>query len=59
MANPNLLLRLPAVVDNAVMQTEPPKADPPKRKRRWYQFSQRDLLALITLACGDLLPDRN
>jgi hypothetical protein len=21
------------------MQTEPPKADPPKRKRRWFQFS--------------------
>jgi hypothetical protein len=41
------------------MQTEPPKADPPKRKRRWFQFSLRDLLALITLACGDLLPDRN
>jgi hypothetical protein len=21
------------------MQTEPPKADPPKRKRCWFQFS--------------------
>ena len=26
------------------MQTEPPKADPPKRKRRWYQFSLRTLM---------------
>jgi hypothetical protein len=26
------------------MQTEPPKADPPKRKRRWFQFSLRTLM---------------
>jgi hypothetical protein len=37
-------LRLPAVTDNAAMQTEPPKADPPKRKRRWFQFSLRSLM---------------
>ena len=37
------------------MQTEPPKADPPKRKRRWFQFSLRSLLILVTLlavVCG-------
>jgi hypothetical protein len=34
----------------AAMQTEPPKADPPKRNRRWFQFSLRDLLALVALA---------
>jgi hypothetical protein len=22
------------------MQTEPPKADPPKRRRRWFQFGE-------------------
>jgi len=38
------LRRLPAVGDNAAMQTEPPKADPPRRKRRWFQFSLRSLL---------------
>src|SRR5437660_677517 len=32
------------------MQTEPPKADPPKRKRRWFQFSLRSLMALMLLA---------
>ena len=25
------------------MQTDPPKADPPKRRRRWFQFSLRTL----------------
>lgn len=35
------LLALPAVGDNAAMQSEPPDADPPKRKRRWLQFSLR------------------
>jgi hypothetical protein len=45
----NLLLRLPAVVDNAGMQAEPPKADPPKRKRRWFQFSLGTLLIGVTL----------
>jgi hypothetical protein len=37
----NRLLLLPAVKDNAAMQTEPSKAEPPKRKRRWFQFSLR------------------
>jgi hypothetical protein len=32
------------------MQTELPNAEPPKRKRRWFQFSLRDLLALVALA---------
>jgi DsbC/DsbD-like thiol-disulfide interchange protein len=29
------------------MQTEPPKADQPKRKRRWFQFSLRTLLVCV------------
>src|ERR1700682_1572334 len=32
-----------------------PKADPPKRKRRWFQFSLRSLLLVVTLLailCG-------
>jgi Leucine-rich repeat (LRR) protein len=33
------------------MQTEPPKAGPPKRKRRWFQFSLRSLL-IFTLICA-------
>jgi hypothetical protein len=33
------------------MQTDPPKADPPKRKRRWSQFSLRTLMLFVTLAC--------
>jgi hypothetical protein len=45
------LLRLSAAGDNAAMQTEPPKADPPKRKRRWFQFSLRSLL-IFTLICA-------
>jgi Leucine-rich repeat (LRR) protein len=46
--------RLPprlAVGDNAAMPTEPPKADPPKRKRRWFQFSLRSLM-IFTLICA-------
>ena len=31
------------------METEPPKAEPPKRKRRWFQFSLRTLLGLTLL----------
>ena len=31
------------------MQTEPPKADPPKCKRRWFQFSLRTLLIGVTV----------
>ncbi len=37
------------------MQTEPSKAEPPKRKRRWFQFSLRSLIIVVTLlavACG-------
>src|SRR5437588_6840846 len=33
------------------MQTEPPKADPPKPKRRRYQFSLRTLMIVVTLFC--------
>ena len=33
------------------MQPEPPEADPPKRKRRWFQFSLRSLLIVVTLFC--------
>ena len=31
------------------MQTDPPKADPPKRKCRWYQFSLRTLMIVVSL----------
>jgi hypothetical protein len=37
------------------MQTEPPKAEPPKRKRRWFQFSLRSLMigvAILAVICG-------
>ena len=40
---------MPAVGDNAAMEAEPPKAEPPKRKRRWFQFSLRTLMIVITL----------
>jgi hypothetical protein len=33
------------------MQTELPEADPPKRKRRRFQFSLRSLLIVVTLFC--------
>jgi hypothetical protein len=33
------------------MEAEPSKADPPKRKRRWFQFSLRTLLIGVTLFC--------
>jgi hypothetical protein len=33
------------------MQIEPPKAEPPKRKRRWFQFSLRTLM-IFTLICA-------
>jgi hypothetical protein len=48
-ANP--LLRLPAVRDNAAMEAEPPKVEPPKRKRRWFQFRLRTLM-IFTLICA-------
>ncbi len=35
--------------DNAAMQTEPPKAEPPKRKRRRFQYSLRTLLIAVAL----------
>ena len=31
------------------MQTEPSTAEPPKRKRRWFQFSLRTLMIGVTL----------
>jgi hypothetical protein len=46
---PNPLPRLPAVGDNVTMESEPPKAEPPKRKRRWLQFSLRTLMIFVTL----------
>jgi hypothetical protein len=42
------LLRLSAVEDNAAMN-EPPKVEPPKRERRWFQFSLRTLMIGVTL----------
>jgi hypothetical protein len=39
----NRLLPLPAVGDNAAMEDKP--------KRRWYQFSLRTLLIVVTLVC--------
>jgi hypothetical protein len=37
------------------MQFKPPKAEPPKRKRYWFQFSLRTLMigvALLAVACA-------
>ena len=31
------------------MEAEPTKAEPPKRKRRWFQFSLRTLMIAVTL----------
>jgi uncharacterized membrane protein YidH (DUF202 family) len=31
------------------MEAEPPIADSPKHKRRWFQFSLRSLLIVVTL----------
>jgi hypothetical protein len=53
------LLRLPAPADNAAMEAEPPKAEPPKRKRRWFQFSLRTLFvvtAVVAVQCAVCLP---
>ena len=33
------------------MESEPSKAKPPKRKRRWFQFSLRTLL-IFTVVCA-------
>jgi hypothetical protein len=46
----NPLLLLPAVGDNAAMHNEPLKADPPKRRRRWFQFSLHSLTIFTTVA---------
>ena len=48
-SRPNPLLHLPAVGDNAAMETEPTKAEPTKRKRRLFQFSLRTLMIVMTL----------
>ena len=45
------LPRQPAAGDNGAVQSDPPKADTPKRKRRWFQFSLRSLL-IFTLICA-------
>ena len=42
------MLPLPAVGNNAAMN-ESPKAEPPTRKRRWFQFSLRSLMIVVTL----------
>jgi hypothetical protein len=33
------------------MEADPSKADPPKRKRRWFQFSLRSLM-IFTMVCA-------
>jgi hypothetical protein len=43
------LFLLPTPKDNAAMETEPPKVEPTKRKRRRYQFSLRSLLIAFTV----------
>jgi internalin A len=45
------LLLLPAVGDNAAMEGNPPNAESPKRKHRWFQFSLRSLL-VFTMVCA-------
>jgi hypothetical protein len=35
--------------DNAAMEAEPIKAEPSKRKRRWFQFSLRTMLIMVAL----------
>ena len=45
----NPLLRFPAAQDNAAVQTEPRTAEPPIRKRHWFQFSLRTLMIGVTL----------
>jgi hypothetical protein len=37
------------------MQTEPLNADPPKCKRRWYQFSLRSLLMAMLLVAISMM----
>ncbi len=51
-AAPNPLLQLSAAKDNAAMnESDLPKAEPPKRKRRWFQFSLRTLMIGVTAFC--------
>jgi hypothetical protein len=55
----NPLLPLPIAADNAAMPSEPSKAEPPKRIRRWFQFSLRALMigvAIFSVQCGVCLP---
>lgn len=33
------------------MQSEPTQVEPPKRRRRWSQFSLRSLMIVVTLFC--------
>ena len=47
----SLLLQPAVAADNAAMQSEPSKAEPPKRQRRWFQFGLRTLLILVFLLC--------
>jgi hypothetical protein len=47
--HPNPLLPLPALGDNAAMPTESPKAEPPKCKRRRFQFRLRTLMIGVPL----------
>jgi hypothetical protein len=42
---------MPMPMDNAAMVTEPFSAVPPRRKRRWFQFSLRSPL-IFTLVCA-------
>jgi hypothetical protein len=39
------------------MQTEPSEAEPPKRKRRWFQFSLRTLMIVVTFSFVSPLND--
>jgi hypothetical protein len=44
---------------NASMEAEPPKADLPTRKGRWFQFSLRTLFVIMTIIavqCSVCLP---
>jgi hypothetical protein len=34
------------------MEAEPLKVEPPKRKRRWFQYRLRTLLIIVTLLAG-------
>jgi hypothetical protein len=36
-------------MNKSAMHTEPPEADPPKRNRRWFQFSLRSLMIVVAV----------